>query len=83
MAKNSRQTGLDAASAAGRTLADPEATQDERSAAASALAQVRSSDQTRAHAASAAGRTLADPDATQDERSAAASALSQTPRRKK
>ena len=41
MAKNSRQTGLDAASAAGRTLADPEATQDERSAAASALAQVQ------------------------------------------
>jgi hypothetical protein len=41
MAKNSRQTGPDAASAAGRTLADPDATQDERSAAASTLSQKR------------------------------------------
>ncbi len=39
MAKNSRVTGPRAASDAGRTLADPDATSDERSAAASALAQ--------------------------------------------
>ena len=82
MAKNSRKTGPRAASDAGRVLADPGATADERSAAASALSQVADvARQTRAQAASDAGRVLADPGATADERSAAASALSQTPSR--
>jgi hypothetical protein len=82
MAENPRQTGPDAASAAGRTLGEPDATPDEKSAAASTLDQVGTNDQTSPHAASAAGRTLRDPDATQDEQSASASALSQTPNRK-
>lgn len=39
MSKNSGTTGSRAASAAGKTLANPSATKAERSAAASALAQ--------------------------------------------
>jgi hypothetical protein len=42
MAKNPRQTGAKAASAAGQTLANPKATKAEKSAAASALAQTPS-----------------------------------------
>jgi hypothetical protein len=58
-------------------LADPKATAEERSAAASALVQVMGGRQTGPVAASDAGRVLNDPSATADERSAAASALSQ------
>jgi hypothetical protein len=83
MAQSSRRTGPRAASAAGRTLSDTNATRAERSAAASALAQVGTPDQTGRRAASAAGKTLSDTNATRAERSAAASALSQTPSRKK
>lgn len=83
MARNSRQTGPKAASAAGKTLRDPKATQAERSAAASALAQApNSTGQSGAKAASAASKTLKSPRATQAERSAAASTLSQTPSRR-
>ena len=83
MAKNSRQTSPRAASAAGKTLANPSSTKAERSAAASALAQTGTRDQTGSRAASAAGKTLANPSSTKTERSAAASALSQAPGRKK
>lgn len=83
MANNTRRTGQRAASAAGKTLASPNATKAEKSAAASALAQTGSSDQTGRRAASAAGRTLGSANATKAEKSAAASALAQTPSRKK
>jgi hypothetical protein len=83
MAKNTRQTGPRAASAAGKTLANPSATKPEKSAAASALAQAKTADQTGPRAASAAGKTLVSPSATKPEKSAAASTLSQTPNRKK
>lgn len=83
MAKNRRQTSKRAASAAGKTLANPRSTKAERSAAASALTQTGSREQTGSRAASAASRTLANPRSTKVERSAAASALSQTPSRKK
>jgi hypothetical protein len=39
MSKNTRQTGPKAASAAGKTLANPKATKAEKTAAASALSQ--------------------------------------------
>jgi hypothetical protein len=39
VAKNTRQTGSKAASAAGKVLANPKSTKTEKSAAASALAQ--------------------------------------------
>ena len=80
MAKNLRMTGGVAASDAARVLSDPAATADERSAAASALAQAaNSARQTQARAASDAARVLRDPAATSQERSAAASALAQAP----
>jgi len=81
MAKNTRQTGARAASAAGRTLRSSSASPAQRSAAASALAQTGNRDQTGSAAASAAGRTLRSPSATSAPRRAAASALSQTPKR--
>ncbi len=77
-----RVTGPRAASAAGKTLANRKATAAEKSAAASALAQIAPADQTRPRAASAAGKTLANRKATPAEKSAAASALSQTPSKK-
>lgn len=81
MAKNTRQTGPRAASAAGKTLASASVTKAEKSAAASALAQTKTADQTGPRAASAAGKTLASASATKAEKSAAASALSQAPGR--
>ena len=42
MAENNRQTGKKAASDAGRVLADPNATPEEKAAAASALSQAPS-----------------------------------------
>jgi len=83
MANNTRRTGPRAASAAGKTLASSKATKAEKSAAASALAQTKSSDQTGPRAASAAGKTLGAAGATKAEKSAAASALAQTPSRRK
>jgi hypothetical protein len=85
MAKQRNETtGPRAATAASRVLSDPRSTAAERSAAASALTQVRAQqEQTRAAAASAAGRVLADPTSTARERSAAASALTQAPNKPK
>jgi hypothetical protein len=42
LARNSRQTGSKAASAAGKVLANPKSTKTEKKAAASALAQTPS-----------------------------------------
>ena len=82
--RNPRQTGAKAASAAARTLTNPKATKEEKSAAASALSQApKSTGQTGAKAASAAGKTLTNPKATKEEKSAAASTLAQTPARPK
>jgi hypothetical protein len=83
MTRNTRQTGIRAASAAGRTLASSNSTRAQRSAAASALAQRGTRDQTGRAAASAAGRTLASSSSTRAQRSAAASALSQAPIRRR
>ncbi|GAA4191012.1 hypothetical protein GCM10022252_30200 [Streptosporangium oxazolinicum] len=80
MTSNSGQTGSEAASAAAKTLADPNATEEEKSAAASALSQApESQGETGSEAASASSRTLSDPEQGDTEKSAAASALSQTP----
>ncbi|MFB9679761.1 hypothetical protein [Streptosporangium vulgare] len=80
MTSNSGQTGSEAATAAAKTLADPDATEEEKSAAASALSQApESQGETGSEAASASSRTLSDPDQGDTEKSAAASALSQTP----
>lgn len=83
MGNNYGQTSMKVASDAARVLRDKHATKDERTAAASALDQVRqlhgvNLDQTSARAASAAARVLRDPNATHTEREAAASALEQT-----
>lgn len=85
MATNKRNetTGPKAATAASKVLSDPHSTARERSAAASALAQVGRPAVTHPKAASAAGRDLSDPKSTAGERSAAASALAQTPNQKK
>ncbi|MDH2428210.1 hypothetical protein [Sphaerisporangium sp. TRM90804] len=80
ISENPRQTGDKAASDAGKTLAGQNATDAEKSAAASALSQApESTGQTGEKAASDAGETLGSKDATKTEKSAAASALSQTP----
>lgn len=81
--KSNEQTGRRAATAASKTLSDPHASAREKSAAASALAQVGRHAVTHAQAASAAGKDLRDPHSTARERSAAASALAQTPNKKK
>jgi hypothetical protein len=78
--KRSETTGPKAASAASRVLSDPSSTAKEKSAAASALTQVRAqNEQTRRLAASAASEVLRDPTSTAREKSAAASALTQAP----
>jgi hypothetical protein len=83
MANNTRRTGPRAESDAGKTLASSDATKAGKAAAASALAQTKTSDQTGPRAASAAGKTLGSAGATKAEKAAAASALAQTPSRKK
>jgi len=74
---NTERTGKDAASAAGRVLASDTATAEEKTAAASALAQTGTDKVTSAEAASAAAETLASETATEDAKTAAASALTQ------
>ncbi|WP_007515723.1 MULTISPECIES: hypothetical protein [Pseudofrankia] len=85
MARNPRQTGPQAASAAGKTLTRKNAPKKAgKVAAASALSQAPdSTGQTGVKAASAAGKTLASKTATKAEKSAAASTLAQTPARPK
>ena len=73
-----RETSKRVASIAAKVLSDPNSSQAERSAAASALTQRKSQvEVTRAEAASKASEVLRDPTATRAEKSAAASTLSQ------
>jgi hypothetical protein len=82
MAKG-KQTSASAASKAGKTLASKTATPAQKSAAASALTQMGSSEVTSKSAASKAGKTLGSKGASKTAKSAAASALSQRPSPKK
>lgn len=78
MPKRNEQTGSKAATAASKVLSNPRSTAAEKSAAASALTQVRNQNEaTQARAASAASRVLSNPTSTAREKSAAASALTQ------
>ena len=77
-------TSQKAASAAGKTLANPNADKAAKSAAASALTQYKAhQEMTGAQAASAAAKTLANPNASKAAKSAAGSALTQRPGKKK
>lgn len=81
---SNESTGSRVATAASKVLSDPRSTAAEKSAAASALTQVRAkNEETRARAASAAGKVLSDPTSTAREKSAAASALTQAPPKRK
>lgn len=71
------KTGSAAAAAASRTLADPKASKNAKTAAASALTQSKSSEATGKKAASAAAKVMRDPAASKDAKKAAASALTQ------
>lgn len=79
----SESTGKRAATAASRTLRSPIASKAAKSAAGSALTQVRSSEVTGKRAASAAAKTLRSRTASKAAKSAAGSALTQRPSRKK
>jgi hypothetical protein len=81
--KNQESTGKKAASAAGKTLSNPNASKAAKSAAASALTQYKSKEVTGAKAASNAGKTLANPNSSKAAKSAAASALTQRANKKK
>lgn len=73
-----RETGKGAASKASRVLSDPNSSAAAKSAAASALTQVRAEKEaTSARAASRASEVMRDPNASAAEKSAAASTLSQ------
>ena len=72
-------TGKSTASAAAKVLHSKTASADEKSVAASAMAQSKSKDVTGKAVASKAGKVLHDPYASKEAKSAAASALAQTP----
>ncbi len=84
--KNSEVTGKRAASAAARTLRNPNASKAAKSAAGSALTQrssgQKNSEVTSKKAASAAAKTLRNPNASKAAKSAAGSALTQRPNNK-
>ena len=65
------------ASEAARIMDDPNATAEEKSVAASVLAQRGTDDRTGAEAASEAGRLMSDPHLSAEDRDVAASDLSQ------
>ena len=75
-------TGKKTASAASKVLHSKTASKDEKSVAASAMAQSKTKDVTGKAVASKAGKILHDPKASPAAKSAAASALAQTPARK-
>lgn len=85
--RNAEVTGKRAASAASKTLRSPTASKVAKSAAGSALTQVRSksgaNEVTSKKAASAASKTLRNPNASKAAKSAAGSTLTQRPGRKK
>jgi hypothetical protein len=74
-----RATGSKAAVAASRVLRDPKASRYARTAAASALTQLKSGKSASSKAAAAAAKVLRDPKASKDAKAAAASALTQHP----
>lgn len=76
-------TGKTTASAASKVLHSKTASKDEKSVAASAMAQTKTKDVTSAAVASKAGKVLHDPKASKEAKSAAASALAQTVAAKK
>ncbi len=78
----SASTGKKTASAASKVLHSKTASKDEKSVAASAMAQTKTKDVTGKTVASKAGKILHDPKASKEAKSAAASALSQTPGKK-
>ena len=77
MAAQNERTGKKAASSAGKTLANPNATKAQKAAAASALSQTGNRKVTGKKAASSAGKTLGNPKASKAQKAAAASALTQ------
>lgn len=82
--KNNETTSKKSASAAGKTLGNPNASNAAKSAAGSALTQYKSQQEvTSTRAASAAAKTLANPNASKAAKSAAGSALTQYPGKKK
>ncbi|MBF0155107.1 MAG: hypothetical protein HQL64_15315 [Magnetococcales bacterium] len=81
--KNSESTGKRAASAAARTLRNPNASQAAKSAAGSALAQTGNAKVTGPKAASAASKALKSPGTSKAGKSAAGSALTQRPNKGK
>ena len=84
MVKKSRSesTGRLSASAASKVLRNSKSSEEAKSAAGSALAQVQNKKETSRKAASAASKTLRNPKASKADKSAAASALTQRPNRK-
>jgi hypothetical protein len=76
MAKT-ESTGKKTASTAGKVLHSKTASKDEKSVAASALAQTKTKDVTSKAVASKAGKILHDPKASKEAKLAAASALTQ------
>ncbi|MDQ0991463.1 hypothetical protein [Streptomyces sp. V3I7] len=76
-------TGKMDASEAARIMRDPNATEEERSVAASALSDVEKGHHTSKRVASEAGQLLPDEKISEDDRSVAGSDLSQTGRRKR
>ena len=81
--KNLESTSKPAASAAGRTLRNPNVSKAAKSAAGSALSQRKSTKVTGSKAGSAASKTLRNPSASKSAKSAAGSTLTQRPNRKK
>lgn len=85
--RNTEVTGKRAASAASKVLRSPTASKAAKSAAGSALTQVRSkagvNEVTSKRVASAASKTLRNPNASKAAKSAAGSALTQRPGRKR
>ena len=79
----SESTGKKTASTASKVLHSKTATKDEKSVAASALAQTKTKDVTSKAFASKAGKILHDPKASKEAKSAAASALTQAAAHKK
>lgn len=75
--KSSESTSPKAATAASKTLRNPNASPAAKSAAGSALAQVGNDKVTGKQAASAAGRALSNPSTSKAGKSAAASSLTQ------
>lgn len=72
-----------AATAASKTLQDPNASKSAKSAAGSALSQAKAPQKvTSTSAASSAGKTLTNPGASKAAKSAAGSALTQKPSKK-